>query len=53
MEAYATSHDALDEDDAVQEETRNAARSLVEAVKLIRQGELKQPNAKLREPRPK
>ena len=53
MEPYATSHDALDEDDAVQEETRNAARSLVEAVKLMRRGELKQPDAKLREPRPK
>jgi multimeric flavodoxin WrbA len=53
MEAYATSHDALDKDDPVQEETRNAARSLVEAVKLMRQGELKQPDAKLREARPK
>jgi hypothetical protein len=53
MEPYATSHDALDRDDAFQEETRNAARSLVEAVKLMRRGELKQPDAKLREPRSK
>jgi hypothetical protein len=53
MEPYATSHDALDRDDAFQEETRNAARSLVEAVKLMRRGELKQPDATLREPRPK
>ncbi len=53
MESYATSHDALDKDDPVQEETRNAARSLVEAVKLMRQGGLKQPDATLREARPK
>jgi multimeric flavodoxin WrbA len=53
MEPYATSHDALDEDAAFQEETRNAARALVETVKLMRGGELTQPDAKLREPRPK
>ena len=53
MESYATSHDALDKDDPVQEETRNAARSLVEAVNLMRQGGLKQPDATLREARPK
>jgi multimeric flavodoxin WrbA len=53
MEPYATSHDALDKDARLQEETRNAARALVEAVKLMRRGELKQPDAKLREPRPK
>jgi multimeric flavodoxin WrbA len=53
MEPYATSHDALDKDTALQEETRNAARALVEAVRLMRRGELKQPDAKLREPRPK
>ena len=35
-EPYATSHDALDRDRALQEETRNAARALVQAVKLIR-----------------
>jgi multimeric flavodoxin WrbA len=53
MESYATSHDALDKDTAVQEETRNAARALIEGVKLMRRGELKQPDAELREPRPK
>jgi hypothetical protein len=50
---YATSHDALDEDKDFQEEVRNAARSLVTAVRLLRRGELKQPDASLREPRPK
>ena len=53
MEPYATSHDALDRDTAMQEEVRNAARSLVQAVKQSRRGELKQPDAGLREPRPK
>src|SRR5436305_13056717 len=31
-EPYATSHEALDRDHSFQEETRNAARALVEAV---------------------
>ena len=53
MAPYATSHDALDKDSAVQEETRNAARALVRAVNQIRRGELKQPDSGLREPRPK
>jgi multimeric flavodoxin WrbA len=53
MEPYATSHDALDKDTDLQEETRNAARSLVAAVKQLRAGELRQPDEKLREPRPK
>ena len=52
-EPYATSHEALDKDEAVQEETRNAARALIEAVALLRRGELKQPDATLKEPRPK
>ena len=51
--AYATSHDELDEDKDFQEEVRNAARSLITAVRLLRRGELKQPDASLREPRPK
>ena len=53
MESYATSHDALDKDTAFQEETRTAARALVEAVKMMRRGELRQPDDELREPRPK
>ena len=35
-EPYATSHDALDRDTAVQEEVRNVARSLVNTVRLMR-----------------
>ncbi len=52
-EPYATSHLALDADRDFQEETRNAASSLVEAVKLMRQGKLAEPGRRLREPRPK
>ena len=37
-EPYATSHDALDTDTAVQHEVRNAAAALVEAVRLARAG---------------
>ena len=53
MEPYATSHDALDSDTAVQEQTRNAARALLLAVKQLRRGEIKQPDVNLRDPRPK
>jgi multimeric flavodoxin WrbA len=53
MEPYALSHDALDNDRAVQEETANAARALVQAVKMIRRGEMKQPDHGLHDPRPK
>ena len=52
-EPYATNHDALDRDHALQEETRNAARALVQAVKLMRRGKFAQPDARLREVRPK
>ena len=52
-ESYATSHEALDRDRAFQEETRNAARALVQAVKLLRRGQLAQPDARLREIRAK
>jgi hypothetical protein len=38
-EPYATSHDALDADTAMQEEVRNAARTLVEAVQASRAGQ--------------
>jgi multimeric flavodoxin WrbA len=50
---YATSHDDLDEETAFQEEVRNATRSLVTAVGLLRRGELKLPDASIREPRQK
>jgi multimeric flavodoxin WrbA len=53
MEPYATSHEALDRDESIQAEVRNAAQSLVEAVRRLRRGELEAPGAGLREPRPK
>ena len=52
-EPYAESHPALDADRAFQEETRNAARALVKAVKLLRTGRFAQPDAGLGDPRPK
>jgi multimeric flavodoxin WrbA len=52
-EPYATSHAALDRDQAVQEEVRNVARSLVAAVLAMRDGRLTRPDAALRDPRPK
>jgi multimeric flavodoxin WrbA len=53
MRPYATSHDDLDDDTALQEEVGNAARSLVEAVRQLRSGELKPADAGLTSPRPK
>jgi multimeric flavodoxin WrbA len=53
MGSYAESHDDLDRDADFQEEVRNAARALAEAVALLRRGELKEPGASLRDPRPK
>ena len=50
---YATSHDDLDKEKAFHEEVRNAARSLVNAVRLLRRGELKLPDASLEDPRQK
>ncbi|MEO8294394.1 MAG: NAD(P)H-dependent oxidoreductase [Gemmatimonadota bacterium] len=52
-EPYATSHDALDRDTAVQEEVRNAARSLVNTIGLMREGRFPQPDSGLTEPRAK
>jgi multimeric flavodoxin WrbA len=52
-EPYATSHEALDRDTAVQEEVRNAARCLVNAVRLIREGKRERPDEPLEEVRPK
>ena len=51
-EPYATSHKALDEDLAVQQEVRNAAKAVVEAVALKRAGRLPQPEPD-NDPRPK
>ena len=53
LRPYATSHEDLDRDTAFQEEVRNAARSLVAAVRQLRRGELKPPDAGLHSPRQK
>jgi multimeric flavodoxin WrbA len=53
LEPYAISHEALDKDDGFQQEIRTAARALAGAVKLMRNGDLKEPDAGLRQPRPK
>lgn len=50
---YATSHDALDDDTGVQEEVRNAARALAQAIGQVRQGTLSSPDRGLKPPRPK
>lgn len=52
-ESYAASHDALDEDNAVQEEVRNIARAVINAVSEIRKGTLQQADAHLTRVRPK
>jgi multimeric flavodoxin WrbA len=51
-EPYATSHKALDQDMAVQQEVRNAAKAVVQAVALKRAGRLPQPEPD-NDPRPK
>ncbi|MBR0703876.1 flavodoxin family protein [Bradyrhizobium diazoefficiens] len=53
MEPYATSHHALDEDGEFQQEVRNAARALGNAVHLARSGRLQEPGAGLQDPNPK
>ncbi len=50
---YATSHDDLDADEAVQEEVRNAARTLMHAVKAQRAGNFVDAGAGLKQPRQK
>jgi hypothetical protein len=52
-EPYATSHAALDRDEAVQQEVRNAARALMQAVDDLRAGRLSAPGKDLPRPRPK
>ncbi len=44
---------ALDNDTAFQEEVRNAARTLVNTVRLMRDGRYQRPDAELKAPRPK
>ena len=50
---YATSHDDLDKDVDTQEDMRNVARTVVNAVKMLRAGKLRQPDGGLQEPRQK
>jgi multimeric flavodoxin WrbA len=52
-EPYATSHQALDRDDAFRAEVRGAAITLCEAVEAQRAGKLVAAGQGLREPRPK
>ena len=52
-EPYATSHDTLDADKAVQAEVRNVAGSVANAVKALRAGKLEQPDKDMVKPRPK
>lgn len=50
---YATSHEELDRDQAIQEEVRNAARTLLEAVQASRSGRQVAAGSALAEPRQK
>ena len=52
-EPYATSHDTLDADKAVQAEVHNVAGAVANAVKALRAGTLSQPDKNLLNPRPK
>lgn len=52
-EPYANSHDALDKDKSIQEETRNVARAVVKAVEELRNGRLQAIQPILSRPRPK
>ncbi|MGZ8260099.1 MAG: flavodoxin family protein, partial [Caldimonas sp.] len=52
-EPYATSHDALDRDNAVREETRQVARAVAQATAAMRVGKLEVPLAGEEEPRRK
>jgi multimeric flavodoxin WrbA len=52
-EPYATSHQALDRDEAVQEEVRNVAGAVIAAVRLMREGRFERPDSGASNPRPK
>ncbi len=52
-EPYATSHEALDRDDAVQEEARNIGRAVAQTVSALRSGRWQPDHPDLRNPRPK
>jgi multimeric flavodoxin WrbA len=53
FEPYASSHEALDRDLAVQEETRNVARAVASAVAALREAQRQPPKPALARPRPK
>jgi len=50
---YATSHEELDADESVQEEVRNAARTLFEGMRALRSDRFSNPGAELKPPRQK
>ena len=52
-ESYAESHEVLDKDEAFQNEVRNVAKAVANAVEQLREGTLRQPDANLKKPRPK
>jgi len=52
-EPYATSHDALDADQAVREETRQVARAVAQVAREMRAGRIDTPLAGEPPPRPK
>jgi multimeric flavodoxin WrbA len=52
-EPYATSHETLDADAAMQGEVRNVARAVANAVVELRAGRLSMPDGNLKRPRPK
>lgn len=52
-EPYATSHETLDRDEPMQEETRNVARAVAHAVEALRAGRLQSLRPQLSRPRPK
>ena len=51
-EPYATSHEALDRDEPVQEEVKNVARSVARQVHMMRAGR-EEPDEGIGDPRPK
>ena len=53
FEPYFNSHEALDRDQDVQEETANVARAVLKAVAALRSGELQRFDARLKSPRQK
>jgi multimeric flavodoxin WrbA len=53
LEPYASSHQALDHNTDFQEEPRNAARALANAVMLAKAGKYRRPDDALEEPNPK